>query len=123
MAMTVPAALPPTLAGTGELFQLLRDGTPRTRAELAQLSSLARSTVTARVDALLASGLLAPVGEAASTGGRPPTRFALNRDNRVVLAIDLGASHASVAVTDLSGRVLEREDRGQRHRGRPREGP
>ena len=107
MAMTVPTALPPTLAGTGELFQLLRDGTPRTRAELAQLSSLARSTVTARVDALLASGLLAPVGEAASTGGRPPTRFALNRDNRVVLAIDLGASHASVAVTDLVGQVLD----------------
>ena len=109
MAMTDPAGLPPTLAGTGELFQLLRDGTPRTRAELAQLSSLARSTVTARVDALLSSGLLAPVGEAASTGGRPPTRFALNRDNRVVLAIDLGASHASVAVTDLSGRVLDQQ--------------
>jgi predicted NBD/HSP70 family sugar kinase len=109
MAMTVPGSLPPTLAGTGELFQFLRDGTPRTRAELAQLSSLARSTVTARVDALLSSGLLAPVGEAASTGGRPPTRFALNRDNRVVLAIDLGASHASVAVTDLSGHVLEEE--------------
>jgi predicted NBD/HSP70 family sugar kinase len=109
MAMTQPAALPPTLAGTGELFQLLRDGTPRTRAELAQLSSLARSTVTARVDALLASGLLAPVGEAASTGGRPPVRFALNRDDRVVLAIDLGASHASVAVIDLSGRVLDEQ--------------
>ena len=109
MPMTAPAELPPTLAGTGELFQLLRDGTPRTRAELAQLSSLARSTVTTRVDALLVSGLLAPVGGAASTGGRPPTRFALNRDNRVVLAIDLGASHASVAVTDLSGRVLAEE--------------
>ncbi|WP_332642044.1 ROK family transcriptional regulator [Aeromicrobium sp.] len=107
--MTVPAGLPPTLAGTGELFQLLRDGSPRTRAELAQLSSLARSTVTARVDALLASGLLAPVGEAASTGGRPPTRFALNRDDRVVLAIDLGASHASVAVTDLAGRILQQK--------------
>ncbi len=109
MAMTVPAGLPPTLAGTGDLFQFLRDGSPRTRAELAQLSSLARSTVTARVDALLASGLLAPVGEAASTGGRPPTRFALNRDNRVVLAIDLGASHASVAVTDLGGGVLKEQ--------------
>jgi predicted NBD/HSP70 family sugar kinase len=107
MAMTVPSALPPTLTGTGDLFQYLRDGKPRTRAELAQLSALARSTITARVDALLASGLLEPVGEAASTGGRPPTRFALNRGDRVVLAIDLGASHASVAVSDLSGRVLD----------------
>lgn len=104
--MTEPGALPPLLVGTGDLFQLLRDGRPKTRSELAQLSSLARSTITTRVDALLSSGLLEPVGEAASTGGRPPTRFALNRQSRVVLAIDLGASHASVAVTDLGGRVL-----------------
>lgn len=106
MTMTAPVGLPPALVGTGDLFQLLRDGRPRTRGELSALSSLARSTITTRVDALLASGLLAPVGEAASTGGRPPTRFALNRHDRVVLAIDLGASHATVAVTDLSGEVL-----------------
>lgn len=104
--MSSLAGLPPALVGAGDLFQYLRDGTPRTRGELAQLSSLARSTVTARVDALLASGLLTPVGEAASTGGRPPTRFALNRVDRVVIAIDLGASHASIAVSDLSGQVL-----------------
>ena len=107
MAMTVPPPVPPNLTGTGDLFQYLRDGKPRTRAELAKLSALARSTITLRVDALLGSGLLAPVGEAASTGGRPPTRFALNSEARVVLAIDLGASHASVAVSDLSGRVLD----------------
>ena len=107
MAMTQTAGLTSALVGTGELFQLLRDGTPRTRGELARLSSLARSTITTRVDALLASGLLEPVGEAASTGGRPPTRFALNRHDRVVLAVDLGASHASVAVMDLGGQLLE----------------
>ncbi len=106
MTMTAPVGLPPALVGTGDLFQLLRDGRPRTRGELSALSSLARSTITTRVDALLASGLLAPVGEAASTGGRPPTRFALNRHDRVVLAIDLGASHATVACSDLSGEVL-----------------
>ena len=104
--MSETAVLPPALVGTGDLFQLMRDGTARTRGELAELSSLARSTITARVDALLASGLLEPVGEAASTGGRPPTRFALSRTARVVLAIDLGASHASVAVSDLAGRML-----------------
>ena len=104
--MTASVGLPPTLVGTGDLFQLLRDGRPRTRGELSSLSSLARSTITARVDALLSCGLLEPVGEAASTGGRPPTRFALNRHGRVVLAIDLGASHATVAVSDLSGAVL-----------------
>src|SRR4051812_50104114 len=72
------------VSGAGELLQLLRDETPRTRAELAKLTGLARSTVGARVDALLASGLLAPSGEAVSTGGRPPGPFPLNPQARRV---------------------------------------
>jgi predicted NBD/HSP70 family sugar kinase len=98
-------AVPP-VSGAGELLQLLRDETPRTRAELAKLTGLARSTVGARVDALLASGLLAPSGEAASTGGRPPVRFAFNPVARVVVGADIGATHGRVALTDLSGRPL-----------------
>ncbi|MGH8882363.1 MAG: helix-turn-helix domain-containing protein, partial [Stackebrandtia sp.] len=93
-------------AGAGALLQLLRDGAPRTRSELAAVTGLARSTVTQRVDALLASGLIGPTGEAASTGGRPPTTFAFKPDARVVLAADLGATHARLAVTDLAGMVL-----------------
>ena len=62
------------VAGAGDLLSLLRDGEPRTRSELAAVTGLARSTVTQRVDALLASGLLAPAGAAVSTGGRPPRR-------------------------------------------------
>lgn len=92
--------------GVSELFQLLRDGVPRTRAELAKSTGLARSTVAARVDQLLRMGLIAPVAEAASTGGRPPSQFALNPAARVVIAADVGASHATVAVTDLTGTVL-----------------
>ncbi|MFB9183536.1 ROK family protein [Dactylosporangium sucinum] len=67
---------------------------------------MARSTVSLRVDALLASGLLAPSGEAASTGGRPPTRFALNPQARLVVGADLGATHGHVALADLTGRPL-----------------
>jgi len=93
-------------SGAGDLLQLMRDGQPRTRAELIQLTGLARSTVGARVDALLATGLLAPSGEGASTGGRPPTRFAFNPDARVVIGADIGATHAVIALTDLSGRVI-----------------
>lgn len=100
------------VAGAGDLLGLLRDGRPRTRSELAAITGLARSTVTQRVDALLASGLLAPAGAAVSTGGRPPTRFAFNPGARVTFAGDLGATHARFAVTDLAGRILEehRED-------------
>ena len=88
------------------LLQLLLDGRPRTRSDLVEDSGLARSTVGSRVDALLASGLLAAVGEAASTGGRPPTRFAFNRHARIAVGFDIGATHATVAITDLAGKPL-----------------
>ena len=93
-------------ARSGDVFQLLLDGAPRTRAELATLTGLARSTIAVRVDALIASGFVTAVDEAASSGGRPPSRFAFNPTARVLLAVDLGASHSVIAVTDLAGTVL-----------------
>lgn len=96
----------PRPTGVGDMFQLLRDGQPRTRSDLATLTGQARSTIAARVDALLGSGLVSPAGEATSTGGRPPATFAFNPAARVVLAVDLGATHARLAVTDLAGTVL-----------------
>lgn len=93
-------------AGRGEVLQLLRDGRPRTRAELSAETGLARSTIAERIDTLLASGLLRPADKAGSTGGRPPATFTFNPQARVVLAADLGATHATVALTDLTGDVL-----------------
>ncbi|RKR73101.1 ROK family transcriptional regulator [Frondihabitans australicus] len=92
--------------GAGDLFQLLRDGAPRTRAELAALTGLARSTIGLRLDTLTDLGLIGPVADAVSTGGRPPSRIALLPSSRIVLAADLGASHAHVALTDLLGDEL-----------------
>jgi len=97
----------------GEIFQILRDGRARTKAELATLTGLARSTVSSRVDALLASGLIRPAGEAVSTGGRPPARIAFNPLAGLVLAVDLGATHATVAVADLAGHILGSRTRHQ----------
>jgi predicted NBD/HSP70 family sugar kinase len=96
----------PRPTGVGELFQLMRDGQPRTRADLAAMTGQARSTIAARVELMLAAGLVTPTGEAASTGGRPPATFAFNPEARVVLAVDLGATHVNLEVTDLAGAVL-----------------
>src|SRR5690625_6612478 len=94
----------PRSAGT--LFQLVRDGRPRTRADLASVTGFARPTVAARIDELLSAGLIVPAGEASSTGGRPPATFAFNPGARIVLAADLGVSHGRLAVTDLASTVL-----------------
>ena len=96
----------PRPTGAGDMFQMLRDGQPRTRADLATATGQARSTIAARIDLLMSAGLIAPAGEATSTGGRPPATFAFNPRAKVVLAVDLGATHARIALTDLASQVL-----------------
>ncbi|PPB48247.1 sugar kinase [Arthrobacter pityocampae] len=93
-------------SGASELFQILRDGRPRTRTELADLMGLARSTVTLRIEALRELGLVGFVDDVVSTGGRPSSRIALKSGSKVVLGVDIGASHLRVAVTDLTGHGL-----------------
>ncbi len=92
--------------GAYELFQLMRDGVPRTRAELASLTGMARSTIGLRIDSLRELELLIPVSDAASTGGRPSARIAFNPSARLVVAADIGATHARIAITDLVGSKL-----------------
>ncbi|MEU9671559.1 ROK family transcriptional regulator [Streptomyces bobili] len=93
-------------APLSELLGLFRDGRPRTRAELTAETGLARSTVRSRLDALLDAGLIYDAGSGASTGGRPAGRLVFNAQARVVLAADVGATHAILAVTDLTGATL-----------------
>ncbi len=97
-----------TLSGSAQsdIFQILRDGKPRTRSELATLTGLARSTVAARVDALLRARLISSVAYAASTGGRPSRQFAFDGTQQGVLGVDIGASHAHIGVSDLHGTLL-----------------
>lgn len=100
---------PHTGSSAGSLFQLLRDGEPRTRADLVAASGMARSTVAGRIEELLGTGLVAPTGEASSSGGRPASTFVFDPSSRVVVGVDLGVSHAHVAVTDLRNQVLAEE--------------
>ena len=103
------SAKPQSLAliAASELFQLLRDGAPRTRAELSSITGMARSTIGLRLDTLLELDLISPTGEGASSGGRPPSQFALNPSAKFVLAADIGATHATIAITNLSGMIVD----------------
>lgn len=88
-----------------EMLQHLRDGKPRSRRRLADLSGIARSTAGIRVDELIDVGLVEE-GEASYTGGRPSTKVRLLPRARVVLAADIGATHARVALGDLLGTIV-----------------
>lgn len=89
-------------SGAGDVLQLFMDGAAHSRTDLAALTGMARSTLQERLDVLISLGLIGTITDGASTGGRPPQRLALLPDARLILAIDLGASHLRVALTDLS---------------------
>ncbi len=91
---------------SGQLFQLFRDGQPHTKAELAELTGLARSTISLRLDPLIELGVIAPAAENSSTGGRPSTQLVLNERAFVVAGVDFGASHAVASLADFSGKIL-----------------
>ncbi len=89
----------------GHIFQMIRER-PISRADLARVTGLARSTISQRIALLLELGLVVEDSEPRSTGGRPATRLRLNQAGGVVLAADLGANHDRLTVSDLAGHVL-----------------
>lgn len=91
----------------GDLLRLIRSGQARTRGELGQVTGLARSTVSQRVDALKSAGLIVELNEAApSTGGRPPSLLGFNANAGLILAADLGATHSRVSASNLMAEAL-----------------
>jgi predicted NBD/HSP70 family sugar kinase len=94
------------MESAGQLLELIRAADGVTRADLISMTGLGRSTISQRVDRLLADDLVIEAGEARSTGGRPPMILRFNADSGVVLSADLGATHATFAVTNLDAEVL-----------------
>jgi predicted NBD/HSP70 family sugar kinase len=101
----------PVRVTAGTVLRLLRTGAARSRADLVALTGAPRSTVSSRVEQLLAARLVLEGGSGDSRGGRPPTLLAFNRGAGHVLAVDLGATSAHVALTDLSGEILAADHR------------
>jgi len=79
------------------------------RAEIARQIGISRSTVTEVIKELLSSGFIKEVGSGASSGGRRPIVLEFQNDKRFVLGIDIGATHVSATLIDLSGKVLAYE--------------
>jgi predicted NBD/HSP70 family sugar kinase len=92
--------------GPGEVLRVIRGAGEITRNELMAHTGLGRSTISQRIEALVARGLVFEVGEGPSTGGRPPSTLMFNPQAGFVFAADLGATHARVAIADLAGEAL-----------------
>lgn len=92
--------------GSGAMLELIRARGPIKRSDLASVTGMGRATVSQRIAPLLAHELVVEAGDAPSTGGRPPLPLAFNPGAGLILAADLGATHARLAVSDLAGRPL-----------------
>ncbi|WP_225925331.1 ROK family protein [Pseudonocardia abyssalis] len=87
--------------------RLVASGTAVSKADLVVAAGLARTTVSAAVDELLARGVLQPDGIRPTSGrGRPADRLALSPHCGAVLLADVGARGAHLAVVDLRQQVL-----------------
>ena len=81
------------------VLRLLRDEGPVSRAELGDRLELTRPRLLAEVDRLVAGGMIAEAGMAASRGGRRSTLVELHHRLRFA-AVDLGASSIDIEVTN-----------------------
>ncbi|GAA1833030.1 ROK family transcriptional regulator [Pseudonocardia ailaonensis] len=96
-------------ATAGEILVLIRQGSVATRTEIGRATGLSRTAVAARVERLLAEGLLTELQGGAATGGRPAARLAFHAGGGTVLAASVGVSRTSLAVCDLAGTVLAQD--------------
>jgi predicted NBD/HSP70 family sugar kinase len=94
-------------ATAGAILRLVRSGAATSRAEIARAAGISPSTAAVRVDELVALGLLRPAGPGEPQGGRPPQRVEIAPGSGIVGTADLGASHASLAVFDMAGALLD----------------
>ncbi|HEV2274539.1 MAG TPA: ROK family transcriptional regulator [Acidobacteriaceae bacterium] len=89
------------------ILQLIRARQPVSRADLARLSGLQRSTVSQIIEQLLKEHWIREGAMARLPRGRRPTMLSLN-DDMVVLAADIHPRQVTVAMVDLNGRFLSR---------------
>lgn len=89
------------------------------RAEIAGVAGLSRSTVSEIVGEILPMGIVTEVGEGPSRGGRRPIVLEFRDDACVILGVEMGATHVVAALTDLRGRVLAWRSREQAVRTDP----
>ncbi len=114
---TVPASLDEP--GIRDALTLFVDGSDLTRADVAEKTGWARTTVTARTERLLEDGLLEAFEERVNGRGRPATRYRLASGAGVLLVADVGATGMRVARCDLAGNI----EATTRRAGRIEDGP
>src|SRR5262245_32622488 len=88
------------------VLRALHDRSPLSRADLARLTGLTRTSVGDLVGTLIDDGLIEEVGRGRSSGGKSPILMRVAPDGRHLIGIDLGEEVFSGAVVNLRGEIL-----------------
>ncbi|HEV8489494.1 MAG TPA: ROK family transcriptional regulator [Candidatus Limnocylindrales bacterium] len=89
----------------GLVLRTLFDRGPVSRAEVARLTGLTRTTVSELVGEFVADGLAREVGRGPSSGGKAPILVQVVDEARHVIGLDLGERAFSGAVVNLRGEI------------------
>jgi predicted NBD/HSP70 family sugar kinase len=87
------------------VFNLIRTRQPISRADLARISGLQRSTISLIVEDLIRDRWVLDGSTGKLPRGRHPTFLELNHQ-RAVIGLDIHPSQTTVAVTDLGGKIV-----------------
>ena len=88
------------------VLRALHDHSPLSRADLARLTGLTRTSVSDLVGSLIDDGLIEEVGRGRSSGGKSPILLRVAPEGRQLIGLDLGESQFSGAVVNLRGDIL-----------------
>jgi N-acetylglucosamine repressor len=92
------------------VLRALHDDSPLSRADLARLTGLTRTSVSDLVGTLIDDGLIEEVGRGQSSGGKSPILLRVAPDGRHLIGLDLGEAQFSGAVVNLRGEILRSID-------------
>jgi N-acetylglucosamine repressor len=96
---------------TSLVLRAIYDRGPISRADVARLTGLTRTSAGELVADLERDGLARDAGKAPSTGGKAPTLVELVDDARHMVTVDLGERTFTAALLDLRGTILRRASR------------
>ncbi len=88
------------------VLRAIYDRNEVSRAEVARVTGLTRTSVGELVGDLLSEQLIEEIGRGPSTGGKAPILVRVRADGRHLIGLDLGESAFNGAVVDLRGNII-----------------
>ena len=91
------------------VLRYIHNSAPLSRAQIAQLTGLNKSTVSSIVEELLERKLVHETGINSVGAGRPATLLEINPRAGGIIGIELGVDFFAIALTDFSANILWRQ--------------